>query len=122
MLFRSITSRHFIDVNGGVYIGKFTTVAGLRTQILTHSIDILENRQDAKPVKIGDYCFIGTNCILIKGATIPDYSIIGAHSLVNKNLKDEYSLYGGVPARKIKSFKDEKKQPKYFSRENGFVN
>lgn len=42
-----ITSRHYIDCNGGVYIGAFTTVAGIKSQILTHSINIY--KIDKKP-------------------------------------------------------------------------
>ncbi len=63
----AITSRHFIDCTAGIKIGKYTTIAGIRTQILTHSIDLVKNRQDARPIEIGDYCFIGTNCVILPG-------------------------------------------------------
>ncbi len=98
-----ITSRHFIDCNGGVYVGAFTTVAGIRSQILTHSIDVYKNRQDANPVHIGKYCFIGTGCILLPGSAIPDYSILAGGSVLTKAHNESGCLYAGNPAKKIKN-------------------
>lgn len=109
-----ITSRHFIDCNGGVYIGDFTTVAGIRTQILTHSIDVYNNRQDAKPVKIGRYCFLGTGCILLPDSELPDHSILGAGAVLTKKLDKAGCLYAGSPAKFVKEL-DVAKIP-YFHR------
>lgn len=109
-----ITSRHFVDCNGGVYIGDFTTVAGIRTQILTHSIDVYHNQQDAKPIHIGRACFLGTGCILLPGSVLPDCSILGAGSVLTKAYDQAGMLYAGSPAKPIKSL-DVDKVP-YFHR------
>lgn len=93
-----IPSRKFFDCNGGIYIGEFTTVAGQWTQFLTHSIDIYNSRQDAKPIRIGKYCFIGTGCILLPGSGLPDYCILGAGSVLNKQQGQGDCVYAGVPA------------------------
>ena len=114
-----ITSRHYVDCNGGVYVGDFSTVAGIRTQILTHSIDIYGNRQDAKPIKIGKYCFIGTGCILLPGSQLPDYSVLGAGSVLTKFLDQPGVLYAGAPARAVKKFNVA--EVPYFHREKHFV-
>ena len=103
-----ITSRHFVDCKGGVYIGDFTTVTGIRSQILTHSIDVYNNRQDAKHVKIGRYCFLGTGCILLPGCELPDYSILGAGSVLTKKLDRAGCLYAGSPATFVKELDVEK--------------
>lgn len=97
----SVTSRHFFDCNGGIYIGEYTTVAGLRTTFLTHSIDVYKNRQNAESITIGKYCFIGTGCILLPGSSLPDYSILGAGAVLTSK-ENESGLYGGNPARYIK--------------------
>ena len=97
-----ITSRHFVDCNGGVYIGEFSTVAGIRSQILTHSIDIYSNRQIAKPVQIGKYCFVGTGCIILPGSVLPDYSVLGGGSVLTKAYDQAGWLYAGSPARPMK--------------------
>ena len=97
-----ITSRHYIDCNGGVYIGAFTTVAGIKSQILTHSINIYKNRQEAHPIYIGKYCFIGTGCVLLPGTKLPDYSVLGAGSVLTKSHEESACLYAGSPAKRIK--------------------
>src|SRR5690606_3627506 len=71
-----ITGQHHLDCTGGIYIGDFTTIAGTRSQILTHSIDMKLSKQVANPVHIGKYCFVGTASIILKGAQLPDYSIL----------------------------------------------
>jgi acetyltransferase-like isoleucine patch superfamily enzyme len=114
----AVTSRHFLDCTAGVYIGDFTTLAGIRSQIFTHSIDLKASRQDAKSVHIGNYCFVGTGCVLLKGSVLPDYSVLGAASMINKAF-EESGIYGGVPAKKIAatSLQDNL----YFSRKTGYV-
>lgn len=114
----AITHRHLIDCTNSVVIGKFTTMAGFQSQILTHSIDLEKNRQSSGPVRIGDYCFVGTNCVLLAGSALPDFCVLGAKSLLNKTFSESHQLYGGVPARAI-----EKVSPdfEYFRRTKGFV-
>ncbi len=53
----AITNRHLIDCTDTVSIGDFSTFAGFRSQILTHSIDIEACCQTSAPVSIGRYCF-----------------------------------------------------------------
>jgi acetyltransferase-like isoleucine patch superfamily enzyme len=93
-----IPSRKFFDCNGGIYIGDYTTVAGQWTQFLTHSVDIYNTRQDAKPINIGKYCSIGTGCILMPGSSLPSYSVLGAGAVLNKSMSEEGMIYAGVPA------------------------
>lgn len=113
----SVTSRHYFDCNGGIYIGNYCTIAGFETAFLTHSIDLKNNRQDALPIVIGDYTFIGARCTILKGTKLPDYSVLGACSLLNKQYENNYGLYAGTPARYIKSLEGYQ----YFSRKQGFV-
>src|SRR5829696_6862500 len=56
----AITHRHYIDCSDHIEIGAFTTVAGVRSQCLTHSIDLEVCCQQAEPIRIGNYCFVGT--------------------------------------------------------------
>jgi serine acetyltransferase len=114
----AITNRHLIDCTNSVAIGRFTTFAGFHSQIISHSIDIEENRQSSKPVSVGDYCFVGTNCVLLGGSALPDFCVLGAKSLLNKTFTETYQLYAGVPARSVKALS---RDCKYFQRTEGFV-
>jgi len=114
----AITNRHIIDCTGGVTVGSFTTIAGFRSQVLTHSIDLGEGRQRSAPVSIGDYAFVGTNSVLLPGSAVPDYSVLGAKSLLERAFVDEYCLYAGVPARRVKGLP---RDSAYFTRTTGFI-
>ncbi|MEO6731465.1 MAG: acyltransferase [Ferruginibacter sp.] len=115
----SITKNHHIDCTNTIKIGNFSTIAGYQSQLLTHSINILESRQDSAPINIGDYTFVGTNVIVLGGASLPAYSVLGAKSLLNKVFSEEFTLYGGVPAKALGMID---KNAKYFFRTEGFVN
>ncbi|MEN9632268.1 MAG: hypothetical protein RL077_672 [Verrucomicrobiota bacterium] len=114
----AITKGHIIDCTSSVNIGKYSTIAGYRSQILTHSINILNCRQQSAPIKIGDYCFLGTNVLLIGGAEMADYTVLSAGSLLNKKFTTNYALIGGVPAKIIKEIPA---NAKYFTRSVGFI-
>lgn len=114
----AVTKHHHIDCTSQITIGRFATVAGYYSQLLTHSIDVSENRQDSAPIRIGAYTFVGTNVVILGGSVLPDHSVLGAKSLLNKPFTEEWKLYGGVPAKELSSILP---SAKYFSRKNGFV-
>jgi len=114
----AITKNHHIDCTNRIVIGNFVTIAGYNSQLLTHSIDVFEGRQNSKPITIGDYTFIGTNVVILGGAKLPAYSVLGAKSLLSKSFDEEWTLYAGVPAKPVKNIP---KDAKYFRRESGFV-
>lgn len=114
----AITHRHLIDCTNAVTIGSFTTFAGFRSQILTHTIDLAANRQSSAPVRIGERCFVGTDSVLLGGSVLPDFCVLGAKSLLNKPQTQTHTLYGGVPARPLQ---DLPRDLAYFERNEGFV-
>lgn len=59
-----------------------------------------------KPVVIGDDFWIGTRVIILPGVTIGSHSIIGAGSVVTKDVP-EWTIVGGNPAKIIKERKAE---------------
>jgi acetyltransferase-like isoleucine patch superfamily enzyme len=50
---------------------------------------------------IGNDCWIGHGVIILAGVKIGNGSVIAAGSVVTNNI-DAYSIYGGVPAKKLK--------------------
>jgi len=114
----SLTGRHFLDCNDTITIGEFTIVAGRQTIIYTHGINVLRNKQECAPVSIGKYCMLGARCMIVKGAQLPDYSILAAQSVLTGKMSEPYFLYSGNPAEPVRKL-DEKAQ--YFSRNAGYV-
>lgn len=114
----AITHRHYIDCTDQVSIGRFSTLAGSHSKILTHSIDLEANRQTCQPISLGAYCFVGTNCVILGGARLADYCVLAAGAVLTGACAEPYRLYGGVPARAIKDLPE---NWAYFKREVGFV-
>ena len=113
-----ISSRHLIDCTARVRIGAFATVAGFRSQFITHSIDLQAGRQSSEPIEIGEYCFVGTDSVILGGSALPHHSVLGAKSLLNKRWEAPFHLYAGVPAEPLKELSQEMQ---YFRRTEGFV-
>lgn len=89
----AVTSRHYIDASGGVVIGNFTTVAGVRSTLITHGIDWRTGTQRTRSIKIGDYCLISSNNSITPGTTISDHVITGMGSTLAGKLDVEFGLY-----------------------------
>lgn len=104
------------------YIGGFSTVnAGNDNKVvvgdrcsISHNVRIYTQTADAdsdfsKPIKstksgdvvIGDYCWIGANVFINPGIEIGSNSVVGANSVVTKNIP-QGEIWGGVPARLIR--------------------
>jgi NDP-sugar pyrophosphorylase family protein len=57
---------------------------------------------EPRPIIIGDKVWIGCRCLVLKGAIVPNNCVIGADSIVNKNLEKDNCLYVGSPCKMIK--------------------
>lgn len=68
---------------------------------------IFSGRSVLNETLIGRDVWIGASSIILTGVEIGDGAIIGAGSVVTKNV-EEYSIYAGVPAKKIKDRFDSK--------------
>ena len=91
-----------------ITIGDYVNIGG-GTKIIDsdfHPIDWLARAKGgwvaSKPIHIGNYAFIGTNCIILKGVSIGEKSIVAAGSVVVKSIP-EGQIWGGNPAKFIKN-------------------
>jgi len=114
----ALTKNHHVDCTDRVEIGAFAIIGGYGSQLLTHSIDLERNRQDAAPIRIGEYCLVGTDVVILGGARLPDRSVLGAKALLNAAFTEGGWLYGGVPARAIRELPAD---TAFFHRTSGFV-
>lgn len=72
-----------------------------------HSIKVSERLNNPEliptsPVVVGNQVFIGGHSIILKGVTIGDNAVIGAGSIVTRNVGSD-EVWAGVPAKKIGS-------------------
>ena len=85
-----------------IFIGEGTAITA-GTKILTHFLDPNKagNQFRIGDVHIGKNCFIGVNSVICNSVSIGDGVIIGAGSIVTKNIPS-YQVWAGNPAHYIK--------------------
>jgi acetyltransferase-like isoleucine patch superfamily enzyme len=89
---------------GGVDIGEDVMIAsGCRIVPTNHGIDdpslpISRQPSSSKGIKIGNGTWVGTNVVILDGVSIGIGAVIGAGSVVTRNVPD-YAIVAGVPAK-----------------------
>jgi acetyltransferase-like isoleucine patch superfamily enzyme len=98
-----------IHARDSIHIGNYVSI-GANVKIFDHdfhSLNYLERREDlqidiiTKPIIIEDDVWIGTNTIILKGVKIGRAAIIGAGSVVTKDIP-EFTVWAGNPAKFIR--------------------
>lgn len=100
---RCTIHNNFINVCEDVTIGNDVGLSP-ETSILTHGYwqSVLEGYPALfAPVKIGNGVIIGYRSLVMMGVSIADNCVIGAQSVVTRNL-DRTGIYAGSPAKFIK--------------------
>lgn len=103
----SIISEVSVTLGSRIMIGANTVIMDTNT----HNV-YYENRLRRwdkivrKPVIIEDDVWIGASCFVLKGVRIGKGSVIGAGSVVNRDV-EPFSLYAGNPAVFVKSIEKE---------------
>jgi acetyltransferase-like isoleucine patch superfamily enzyme len=64
---------------------------------------ILNGRVSAAPVEIGDFVWLGERVCVLKGVTVGAHSVIGAGSIVTRDVPP-YTVAAGAPARAIRYY------------------
>ena len=79
--------------------------AGPGVQLLTpeHPLDAVERRglESARPITIGDDVWIGGGAIVLAGVTISDRAVVGAGSVVTRDVPPDVVVVGN-PAKVVK--------------------
>lgn len=98
---------HFQD-QGGIEIGDGSLIGhNVVIATINHDLRPLLNRKNHyKPVKIGKNVWIGSNSTVLPGITVGDWAVIGAGSVVTKDV-DAYTIVAGNPARVIRRLTEE---------------
>ena len=113
-----IGSRVFINSGckfqdqGGIYIGDGALIGHNATLATLNHGMLPEERGDLipRPIRIGKNVWIGSDCTILPGVTIGDNAVIGAGSVVTKDVPENMVAVGS-PAKVIRSIYDNTDSP-----------
>ena len=97
------TFGNYYQAAAKITIGKGTYIApnvGLITA--NHDLNNLKVWSEAKPITIGDNCWIGMNTVVLPGVILGNHTIVGAGSIVTKSFSEGNCIIAGNPAKIIK--------------------
>lgn len=99
----ALWSEKEISIGDYTIIGANTTIIDTDAHPLSAQDRLVDLGKGAKvaPIIIGKNVFIGTNCIILKGVSIGNRSIIAAGSVVTKDIPED-CIAAGNPAKVIK--------------------
>lgn len=92
-----------VTIGSLVNIGQHVTITGMNHNYSDINKSIIEQGVSTLPITIEDDVWVGANVVILPGITIGKHSIIGAGSVVTKNVPS-YSIAIGNPARVIKKY------------------
>lgn len=98
---------NFFQSRGGLQIGDNVTFApGVKVWSVNHKYDdpdlpVVDQGHDAKPVRIGNNVFVGSNAFILPGTTLSDGVIVCAGAVVSGKEYPPYAILAGNPARII---------------------
>lgn len=91
-----------ITIGNNVLIAAQTYIASVTHNYESKKTLIQQQGVKKAPVNIGNDVWIGCKSVIMPGVSIGDGAVVGAGSVVTKNIP-VYEVWCGVPARKIKA-------------------
>lgn len=113
---------NYIQGAGGIYIGDYVRIA-TNCGLLSSNHDLYDhNISHNKPIRIGDYSWIGMNSVITAGVELGTRTIVGAGSVVTKSFPEGYCVIAGNPAKIIKYLDKDRFVPWHYEEEfYGFI-
>lgn len=97
----------YIQGSGSIEIGDYTII-GPNVGIISSNHNILNHREYIRgKVKIGKYCWIGMNAVILPDVELGDHTIVGASAVVTKSFPEGYCVLTGIPAKVLKTINKE---------------
>jgi acetyltransferase-like isoleucine patch superfamily enzyme len=96
----TVICRHEITVGSDCIIGWRVLLADSDLHQIRDSDGRLINQD--RPVRIGDHVWVSCHSLVLKGAVLPDHTIVAAGSTVVGEVREPGTIIGGVPARTLR--------------------
>ncbi|MEO5891443.1 MAG: acyltransferase [Ferruginibacter sp.] len=94
---------NYIEATNGIFIGDYTNI-GPNVGIISANHNLIDNtiNEPSSPIRIGKFCWIGMNAVVLPGIELGDFTIVGAGSVVTRSFTEGYAVIAGNPATVVK--------------------
>lgn len=101
--YTTIGDSAFLDGRSGLVIGSSVNLGSHVTcWTRQHDIDAADFAEVGGPIRIEDYAYLGSACIVLPGVTVEVGGVVAAGSVVTRDVP-AYTLVAGVPARVVRT-------------------
>jgi len=94
-----------VIIGNNVILAQNVVLSGLNHEYQDIILPISKQPVTMKQIRIEDDCWIASNSVITAGVTIGKHSVVGAGSVVTKDVPP-FCIVAGNPARVIKSFNE----------------
>lgn len=95
----SLSAHRLVQIGDGCQIGSYACLMDNDY----HSVEDRNKPGESRPIVLGRNVWLGVRVIVLKGVTIGENAVIGAGSVVTKDIPAD-CVAAGVPARVIRTF------------------
>ena len=95
----SISAHRLVRIGDGAQLGSYACLMDNDY----HQVEDRDKPGESKPIILGRNVWLGVRVVVLKGVTIGDNAVIGAGSVVTKDVPAN-CLAAGVPAKVIRTF------------------
>lgn len=105
--FSRIIAHELVEVGDNVVIASYVSILDHdhRSRFTDGVVTIEQGEFTSKPIRIGSNVWLGDKVTVVKGVTIGDGVIVGANSVVTRDIEPGV-VVGGIPAKVIRRFDD----------------
>jgi len=101
-----ITAHSRVEIEDDVVIGPYNVIVDVDHVCKDRSRPIAQQGLDSRPIRIGRGAWISSHCVILKGVTIGRGAVLGAGTIVTRDVPD-YAISVGAPARTVRIWGDD---------------
>lgn len=99
----------FANAEAPILVGDYTVIASnVCIGAYDHDVYDISRYTSKGPIRIGRYCWIAANAVVLSGVTLGDHTVVAAGAVVNRSFPEGYCILAGNPARLVKRLEPER--------------
>lgn len=105
----SIGNYIFAKSDARIFVGDYTVIASnVCIGSFDHDVYNVSEYKVKGDIRIGSYCWVGANSVILSGVELGDHTVVAAGSVVNRSFLEGRCVLAGNPAKVVKELASER--------------